>query len=569
MNIIDFTTRYFNNLCVRLTPRKFYPLLLIFLIFIGLTPLLIPGIPYSGHHDLNYHFNRLHAMYVNFNIGEFPSMINHEAKQGYGYGTGLFYPNIFLYPAVLVMKCGFSMVFAYKLLIIATVYATAISAYYCAWKISHNHFGAFSVALLHTWSSYFAVNIFTRSAVGEFSMFIFMPWIILGLYEIIFGNPRNFFYLSFGFAGLLCAHRLSPLLAATICFVFCLFNFIRFLREPRRIFYLVLSTIPAILISAAFIFPMLEQFRHFSFRAQTIREVYTPGRTMPFLKLFLEIPNSKIVPWMPSGIGIMLIIVSLQRFRLPASRRTSYGVFSDMMLIAGAICLMMSTDMPSWEGVFKPLDFIQFPWRFFAPATAFLAFGGGLSLVDLVKHSSERKRYWCWMVVFGTAFAWFLNVSYTYAVNIYRNQMLTDFHPCEIDEHHYLMNDLSPDTLMRGDIAKSSHPINVKLSRPQINVLEMTFDGNATDNDVEVPLVPYYGYVAQITQADGSKLFLKIGRGPNKLLSVNIPSTLSSGTVVIRYRLTLLQRLSYCITIISVMFLIILFFFKKRVRQHS
>ena len=568
MNIINFTTRQINAFYVRLTPRKFYPWLLICLIFLGLTPLLMPGIPYPGHHDLTYHLTRLHAMEVNLNLGEFPSMINHEAKHGYGYGTGLFYPNIFLYPAVLAMKCGFSIIFAYKLIIITTVYATAIGAYYCAWKISKNHFGAFTVAILYTWSSYLAINIFTRAAVGEFSMFVFMPWILLGLYEIILGNPRNFFYLSFGFAGLLCAHRLSPLLAGAICTVFCLLNFVRFLQEPRRILYLALSTIPAILISAACIVPMLEQILHFTFRAETTREVYTAGRTIPFIKLFLEIPNSKIVPWMPSGIGTMLTIVSLQRFRLPASRRTSSGVFCDMMLIAGVACLLMSTDMPAWEGIFKPLDFIQFPWRFFAPATAFLAFGGGLSLAELVNHSYKRTRYWCWMVVFGAAFAWFVNVGYTYAVNLFRNQMLKDYQSTETNECHYLMNDLSSDVLERGDIAISSHPINIKLSRPQINVLQMTFDGNSTDNDVELPIVPYYGYVAQMTLSDGSNHFLKVSRGSNKLLSFNIPSTSSSGTVVIRYKSTPLQRLSYCITVISTLSIIILLFYKWS-RRHS
>ena len=568
MNIVDFITEKNDSLYQRLTPGKFFPLLFICLIFIGLTPLLIPGIPYSGYHDLTYHLSRLHAMDVNLSVGEFPSVINHELKNGYGYGTGLFYPNVFLYPAVFVMKCGFSIITAYKLLIAVTVCAAALSAYYCAWKISQNHFCAFSAALLHTWSSYFAVNIFTRAAVGEYSMFVFIPWILLGLYEIILGDPRHFLYLSFGFAGLLCSHRLSPLLAGVICFVFCLLNFVRFLREPRRILYLALSTIPAILVSAACIVPMLEQLRHFTFYIEHDQNVYTPRHVMPFLKLFLEIPNSKIVPWIPSGIGIMLTIVAMQRFRLPAARQSSIGQFGDMTLIAGLACLLMSTEMPSWEGLFKPLDFIQFPWRFFAPATAFLAFGGGQALSELVNGSPQKTRHWFWMVVFGTAFSWFVNVGYDYAVNIYRHQMMKDYHQTETDEKHYLMNDLNENVFPRGDIVTSSRPINATLARPRINVLEMTFDGNSSDNEVELPVIPYYGYVAKMTLADGSCRFLKLGRGPNKLLSVGIPSTVSSGTVAIRYRSTFLQRLSYCISVISTLSLVILFLCKKR-RRHS
>ena len=428
MNIVDYTTEHFDTLYEHLTPRRFYPLLLICLIFIGLIPLLMPGVPNPRYQDLCYHLSRLHTMDVNFSLGEIPSMINHEEKHGYGYGNGFFYPDLFLYPAVLVMKCGFSIIVAYKLLIIASVYAAALSAYYCAWKLSKDHFCAFSVAILSTWSSYSAVNIFMRAAIGEYPIFIFMPWILLGLYEIILGDPRNFLYLSFGFAGLLCAHRISPLMAGAICFVICLFNFIHFLREPRRILYLVLSVIPAILISAAYIVPMLEQLRHFNFRVEADQEEVISDLFMPFVKLFFEIPNSKTLPWRPPGIGTMLIIVALQRFRLPATTRSSSGLFRDITLIAGLACLMMSTEMPSWEGLFKPLSFIQFPWRFFGPATVFLAFGGGLSLSELVKHSFKRTRYWSWLIVFGTAFAWFINVGYSYGVNLYRNRMLKDYH---------------------------------------------------------------------------------------------------------------------------------------------
>ena len=189
MNIIDFTTKQFDTLYLRLTPRKFYPLLLFILILIGLTPLLLPGLPNPDYQDLYYHLSRLHTMDVNFSLGEIPSMINHEAKNGYGYGTGLFYPDLFLYLPVLAMKCGVSIIAAYKLFIIISVYAAAISAYYCALKISHDHFCAFTTSIFHTWSSYSAICILFRAAIGEYSTFIFMPWILLGLYEIIIGNP--------------------------------------------------------------------------------------------------------------------------------------------------------------------------------------------------------------------------------------------------------------------------------------------------------------------------------------------------------------------------------------------
>ena len=199
MNIVDWAARRLDSLRERLGESRFYMSLLGALAIVGLLPLLMPGLP-DGH-DLYYHLSRLYAMDVNSRLGEFPSMINHEALAGYGYATGLFYPDLFLYPALLLVKCGLGVVAAYKCLIAAGVLAVAFSAYFCARRLSSSCFGAFTTAILYTWSSYLATDLFVRQAFGEFCFFVFMPWIILGLYEIVLGDPRRFTYLSFGFAG--------------------------------------------------------------------------------------------------------------------------------------------------------------------------------------------------------------------------------------------------------------------------------------------------------------------------------------------------------------------------------
>ena len=174
---------------------------------IKLLPLLMPGIP--KWHDFYYHLSHLHAMNVNLHLGEFPSMINHEALCGYGYTTGHFYPNLFMYPAHLPIQCEIGMIMAYKIFIAMEILHISLSAYYCATKISGSCLGAFISAILYTWSSYLATDIFIRETFGECCFFIFMPWIILGPYEITQGAPRNFLYLSFGFAGLIYSHTLQ------------------------------------------------------------------------------------------------------------------------------------------------------------------------------------------------------------------------------------------------------------------------------------------------------------------------------------------------------------------------
>ncbi len=553
MNIIDAANNLFDRLQKRWTPCCFYPILLGGLVLIGLLPLLMPGIP-NGH-DLYYHLSRLHAMNVNLHLGEFPSMINHEALCGYGYATGLFYPDLLLYPALLLMQCGIGMITAYKLFIVMEILAISFSAYYCAIKISGSCFGAFISAILYTWSSYLATDIFIREAFGECCFFIFMPWIILGIYEITLGDPRNFLYLSFGFAGLVCSHNLSICLMAVVCAVFMAFNVVHFLREPRRCFYLLLSPIPTILVGLAYLLPTFEQLYRLDFIIEHEKNEDVLQRCMPFLKLVLEIPTSKMSYWYPAGIGTMMFIVALQRFRLPSVKQTAEELFRDTLLIAGFCCLLMATDMPSWEGWAKPLAVIQFPWRFFGPATAFLAFGNGLVLSTLVKHNHSQERNWVWLVICGTAFAWFVNVGYLYAARIYEHDITKSYHVGRRQEAsgiHYLINGAlnDDDIRARQDVAIAAHPLDIQLSRPKTNLLQFSFSGNTLDNDVELPLVPYYGYVAQL-QTDNMAHDLTVGLGPNKLLSVHIPREYANGIISIHYKGTLVQRLSYTISLVS------------------
>jgi hypothetical protein len=568
MNLVDFISSRTEALQKRLTPRRFYPLLLGILTALGLACFLMPGLP-NGH-DLYYHFSRLHAMEVNFRLWEIPSMINHEALVGYGYATGLFYSDLFLYPCVFLMLCGMGIVAAYKCLIFAWMLFIAYSAYFCARKLSASPFGAFAAALLYTWSSYLADDLFIRAALGEFLVFAFMPWIILGLYELIFGKPERFFYFSFGFLGLVCSHNLSLLMLTVICGVIIAFHALRFLREPRRLLFLAISPIPVLLAGMAFLVPMLEQLGFENYIIKGEQNANILDRCMPFLKLFLEIPTSKPAFWIPSGIGITLLLVALQRLRL-TSRRTSIELFRDMLLIAGVACLLMSTEMPSWKGAFKPLAVIQFPWRFFGPATAFLAFGGGLTLASLVGNDWPRERYWLWILIVGTAFAWFVNVGYFYAARISEHDITRGFRSGRIQEAsgiHYLIRDgLWDDAIRaRGDVVTPAHPLDFSLSRPQVNILELSFSGNTSDNDVEVPLVPYLGYCAEATPKGGSggRCYLPTGTGPNKLLSVRIPHEMESGVVRVYYKGTFLQHLSQVVSILSMSALVVFLILRLR-----
>jgi hypothetical protein len=500
-------------------------------------------------------------------------MVNHVAIGNYGYATGLFYPDLFLYPAVILMLCGIGIVAAYKCLIFLWMLFIAFSAYFCAKKLTASYFSAFACAILYSWSSYLSTDLFIREALGEFLSFAFLPWIILGLYEIIFGNPRKFHYFSLGFLGILYTHNLSLVIMAFICAIIILFNFVRFLHEPKRIFFLFISPIPAILMGLAVILPFLEQFSHAQFLIQAEKNADILDHCMAFLQLFLEIPHSKMNPWRPAGIGIIFVITALQRLRF-VSKRTFIEIFRDILLIAGFACLLLTTDMPSWEGYFKPFAKIQFPWRFFFPATGLLAFGCGLTLVTLTNGERPREHYWLWILLLGCGFAWFINMGYCYAVKISEHAMEKGYasgRPQEASGLHYLLlgSPLDVDLLKRGDVAIPEHPLDLSLSHPQKHLLKVSFANNTQDNILEMPKVPYYGYQATLTLPDGTQQALETGISPNKLLTVSLPGKYAAGDIIVKYCATRLQRLSQIISILSACLFFTFLLRHKRSKQEQ
>jgi hypothetical protein len=553
MNPVDFLADRVAAARGRLTPGRFYPLLLAALVLSGLAVFLVPGIP-SGN-DLYYHFTRLYTMCQDFRLGEIPAMVNHEALSNYGYATGLFYPDVFLYPCALLVLCGMGIVAAYKCFVAAWMLLTAFSAYFCARKLSATPFGAFAVALLYSWSSYLATDLFIRAALGEVLVFAFMPWIVWGLYEILFGDPRRFWWFSFGFAGVVCSHGLSLVILAFLCGAIVAFNFLRLLREPRRLLYLALSPLPALLVGAAVLAPSAEQFAHFDFLIKGEKNADFLDHCMPALKLFLEIPTCELEIWHPAGVGTIFLILLILRGRL-VSRRTPLERYRDILLVAGVSCLALSTSMPPWKEVLQPLVVIQFPWRFFGPATAFLAFGGGLALSAHVGTDWKRERYWLLVAVAGAASMWFANVGYIYGATFHGWKVARDYKPGRPQEAsgiHYLPlgSILDLEIRERGDVATPSQPLDCTVSRPRKNVLELSFSGNAADNEVELPLLPYWGYRARLAASDGTERLLATGLGPNKFLSVALPGSCSSGKVTVRYEATPVQRASQACSLLA------------------
>lgn len=558
MNFLVKITDIWDKNKERFGEKRFYPCLLAVLIILGFIPLLYPSVP-AGH-DIGFHWARIFAIYENLQCGYFPARINLHAFEGFGYATSFFYAELFLYPIALLMLLGVPLIVAYKLFLVIWGIGTAFSMYYVVLRIGRSYFGAFAGALLYCWSSYFAVDIFIRAALGEVQAFLFLPWCLLGIYEVILGNPRRIFPLVFGFAGLFYSHNIAFVLMTLATLIILILNLPAFLKDIKRIAAVVIAGTLALLLALGQLVPMLEQLTMLKFNLTGISaEGSLADRMVPLTRIFLELPYMKMKYWLPPGIGVIFLVVLVQRVRV-ASYHSIIERFRDILLIGGLASLVCSTDFLPWEGMMSKLSLIQFPWRLYILATAMLACGGGLLLGALPGMTEpDRQRRWTYILLFGCGFAWFFNVSYSYVAKIHDKNMFYHFsredgHKYIASGFHYLPQGKYPEHYVgrRSQVSFSRKPREYKVTYPKPGILKLEVEGIKEDTVVEFPIIPYIGYKVE-TEGYSDSVILDFTGGDFK---VHMKKAADEVTFKVYYALTkkqFISMLASVLTLISIL----------------
>ena len=112
-------------------------LLILIISAVCMLPCLRSGLPYGD--DQSVHMLRVECILKALKSGQgYPVYIYQNMLEGYGYGMGIFYPDLFLLPAVLFRALGASPEIAMKLYIYVLLVCTCITSYH-AGKMIGDH----------------------------------------------------------------------------------------------------------------------------------------------------------------------------------------------------------------------------------------------------------------------------------------------------------------------------------------------------------------------------------------------------------------------------------------------
>jgi hypothetical protein len=301
----------------------FCPALVCVLVLASFSPLLLAGVPETG--DIDFHISRINELASALQERNFPLLFNFNAFSGCGHAAGLFFPYILLLPAAVMVNLSIPVMTAYKIFAVITGLFAALSAYHAVRKISNDPFAAFAGGILYALCSYFACNYFTRSAVDEWLAMAFLPWIVLGMWQVVYAGKPTWGSLTLGLAGVIAAHPVTAFTAMIFCMAIFLCNAVRLFRRPRRIFIACATLLLAAGMNIYYIAPAFEQvlLMDFSFM---VPEGAAADNCVPLTRLVLETPYNQPGNWIPAGTGmIFAVVMFLRAFILTSTQAYIYN----------------------------------------------------------------------------------------------------------------------------------------------------------------------------------------------------------------------------------------------------
>lgn len=312
--------------------------------------------------DMGFHLGRIEGLTEALQQGNWFPRINYFITGGLGYASGIFYPDLFLYPAALLRSTGLTIAQSYVVYLILVTWGTFVISYHSCLYLTKNKGGGLVFAFLYGLSSYRMSDVIYRAAVGEILAFMVLPIAFIGLYEVIQGNQKRWWLLSLGMTLLFYAHLLSAGIFMLFGAGFIGLNGVSLWRDKKRLLQLLKSAGLTILLTAYALFPMLEQLQF-----QTLRVQEEP---VFYLQRMAESPQDYLRTAINNigfnNIGLptlVFFVIGLVCYRkLDRLNR-------QLMLLAGVFLFVATDYFPHWLFHGTPLNAVQFPWRYFILVT--------------------------------------------------------------------------------------------------------------------------------------------------------------------------------------------------------
>lgn len=503
---------------------------------------------YIDGNDTNYHMSNIYSIYTKMCDGNsgFDKVLPIIAND-YGYGSGIFYPQLsHIIPAGLTYLLQGNIVLAVKIIHFLVYYISAIMMFKLVNRVFKNKYIALISAIFYITAPYAITDTFTRDAIAESFIFMFMPMIILGLYELFESNKKRFYiWFVIGYIGMINSHLVMSV-------YFTMFVCIYLLIYRKKVFTvnifksLVFSSVLVLLLTLPFTASLIEHKligEYYVFEGTTMTSSGLVRSATFFPWEFLIQTSTKRYLSIKQYLNLLALALAIITIRKRAEifKSDSEQKFYKMLWIFALLSLIMMSAFP-WEIAPKFMLMIQFSWRIQSMLIFALSILAGLALRNLIQ---RKLKILCLVIIIAFNM---ITVSYSYMP-----EMFIDYDIDNIDMSYFGMGwereYLPLRTHENLDYFYSrENEILIKEGNADIEKLNDNtpdLDFKITNNNdlvvVELPRIYYLGYNIKFTNEMNEEKNLQFSMNENGFINTEI---MGNGTVEVRYTGTTLEKIS-------------------------
>ena len=344
---------------------------------------------------------RIYLLTEALKSGQFPVRWVNHLGFGFGYPLFIFYPPLIYYIGSVFYLMGASLILSVKLIIFISFLGSMVSMYFLLNKFYSKNISAICSSF-YVLTSYRALDVYVRGALSEAFSFVFLPLILLNIYNIFDKKSKNliksFVFLSLAFAGLILTHTLTALGFLLIILVWVFVLYIQ-TRSVRKIVITVVSlglggglsafsSIPSIiekkftLVDGILLTELADYRIHFVYIRQLWDSAWGYGGSLPELNDGMSFEVGKVLL-----IGIM-VSLGIITYNVIKNKKIVLNQLLPLFILL-PLFMTLKYSKPIWLA-FEPIAYLQFPWRFLTFVTLFAPFVFAFLCNEI---SKKNKKY--------------------------------------------------------------------------------------------------------------------------------------------------------------------------------
>ena len=541
------TKKLFNMI-----PKEIY--LIIFIALILMAPILEYQISYG--HDAMFHTTNILGVMNSTNFMKLHllpcKVFGGEIGFGFGYGTGIFYPPLSYFVSGYIGKLlGYIHIdrnYAITLTQLLVLIASGITMYIFMNKITKGNKKVASLsAISYMCTPYFLADIYQRTAMGEMFIFVFVPLVFLGLYDLFYEEKYKEFYISFviGYVGCILSHLLLSVFLTIFIVVLFLINYKKVLKW-KYIYRLAISSIFILLMTSYYILPMLE---HRLFGSYVVFGNQTMYSDISLIRHSLHIGDlfslydrnldgvNVYFNFIVFAMAVITVINYKKIFKTEKEKKIFITLFVLLLLsIFSSSRLLLWTKLPAF------LKTIQFPWRLVAFISFAISALSGYAIKTF--ENKESKLAYIILAILVVSFG-FNSIDYSTIKSAQLKHQINlgyqlEYLPFKAKNNKgYLKSRDKNIKVISGDV-----DIDTRINKAPYLLADIKL--KSKNAIVELPRLYYLGYKITLKDIHGNSYDLDYEEDKYGFIKTNIPS---SGELEIKYKGTKIYKISLVLSL--------------------